>query len=374
MKKDHEGWDVERYVKTYPDAPLYSEFAMAKMAEAKSDKTKAAKPAKPVLVSSDKSGNGTADFSVLYNLGDTPLAKRKNGTEMPCRVLNADTEFKAMIPDYNDAYIYDIETLKSVQMCMEMNEPCFAYGHSGLGKSSLFEQVCSKTNRPYVRQQLTVDTQESHIIGQWTVKTAIDVNGNASSYTEWQWGPLPLAMMNGHVYNADEFDRCPSSVTSCYQAVLEGKDLYVAEAPPEVRVVKPHPDFRFVATGNTNGTGDAHGIYQATMQMDAASMERFSVALEFTYMDKASEETMLMAASPVSPDHAEKIVKFATAVRDQFPENFDLTIGPRVMLKMAKIGIARGSFAKGVELCFANRLPPEQRKSALDAAQRIFGD
>ena len=82
--------------------------------------------------------------------------------------------------------------------------------------------------------------------------------------TVFELGPLPYAMKHGMVYCADEYDFAEPAVLSIYQSVLEGKPLIIKEADLENRVIKPHPNFRFCATGNTNGAGDSFGLYQGT--------------------------------------------------------------------------------------------------------------
>lgn len=357
----------DEYRQMFPKAPLLSELVKERLRQVKADTKKQAKSS--MGINTDVQ---TRPLHEVFRLGDNPEARRRtdNG-DIPVTVCRHEG-FEELIPEYNEAFVYNIDTLKSALACFETNEPLYLYGHSGLGKSSLFKQICSATRRRYVRFQHNFDSQVSQAVGQWVVNTKVDDNGNTVSFTEWQWGPLALAMIHGWTYNADEIDRAPPGFNSTYQSVLEGEPLFVPEAPPEQRIIKPHPDFRFVATGNSNGCGDETGLYGATMQQDAATVERF-VVLQVSYLKPDDEVTMLVGGTNLMRPQAEKLVEFSNSIRSRFPEDFDLTIGPRVMLRAAKMSVIRGCWETGIAMAFANRLPEDQRKSALDVAQRYFG-
>src|SRR5690606_28822452 len=156
------------------------------------------------------------------------------------------------IPDKDPSYIFDINIVKSIIMGLEMNLPILLWGHAGTGKTTALEQVCAYTGRPFVRVQHTANTEEADIEGTWRV-----MNGDMT----FQDGPLPFCMEEGIVFCADEYDFASPMVLSLYQAVLEGKPLRIKAANKSVR---PHPEFRFVATGNTNGAGDETGLYAGT--------------------------------------------------------------------------------------------------------------
>lgn len=361
IKQEHPETTLEEYTSQFPDEPLLSDLAQRKIEE---HKAKTALNSAPATASPA----GRMEFHKIFRLGAIKSARKKDGSPIMVTVC----EGGDLVPEYNAGYVYDMEVLKSSMMAIEFNENLFLYGHSGVGKTCLIKNICAATQRNFVRVQHTVETQYSHIVGQWTVETKVDDNGNAVSFTRWQNGPLVEAMINGYVYCADEFDRASPNVNSTYQSVLEGEPLYIPDAPSELRLVRPHPQFRFCATGNTNGAGDDTGLYQSTHQQDAASFERFGCTIRVTYLKPKEEVALLCAATRVSKSDAENLVDYANSIRDRFPEDFDLTIGPRVLIKMAKMGILRGSMVRGVELAYANRLPEDQRKSAIDVAERRF--
>lgn len=371
LKQDHPETSLESYIKKFPDAPLMSDLARQKLAE----KRAATAPAEAKL---EMAGTASATVSHLvpkssvtkkafhevFGLGKAKAAMSSKGEAIPISVI-ANPEHLDMVPLPSDDYVYDIDELKNVILALELNIPCYVWGHKGSGKSELFEQIAARTGRAFMRVQHTVNTEESHIVGQWTVK-----NGQ----TVFEFGPLPLAMINGWTYCGDEYDFALPSVLSVYQAVLEGKALVIKEAPAEQRIIKPHPNFRFVATGNTNGSGDETGLYQGTNIQNSANYDRFGMVIHKQYMKKAAESQILQNRVGLVKEDADKMVEFAGLVRESYDgARISDVISPRTLIYAAKIGVKRGSFRQGITLSFINKLSKVDREVVDGLAQRIFG-
>lgn len=375
LKSDHPGVTVEDYIRDFPEAPLMSELAKRKLAE----KRAASSAAAPEESKLEMAGTGAAatvstlipkgaitkrPFNEVFNLGKAKAAFSSKGDPIPISVIST-PEHPDMVPVSSDDYVYDIDELKNVILALELNIPCYVWGHKGSGKSELFEQIAARTGRGFMRVQHTVNTEESHIVGQWTVK---------DGQTVFEYGPLPLAMLNGWMYCADEYDFALPSVLSVYQAVLEGKPLIIKEAPAEQRIVKPHPNFRIVATGNTNGSGDETGLYQGTVLQNSANYDRFGMVIHKQYMKKAAESLILQNRVGLVKEDADKMVEFATLVREAYDgAKISDVVSPRTLIYAAKIGVKRGSFRQGITLSFINKLSKVDREVCDGLAQRIFG-
>jgi cobaltochelatase CobS len=193
--------------------------------------------------------------------------------------------------------------------------------------------------------------------------------------TYFEPGPLALAMKHGWVYCADEYDFAMPAVLAVYQPVLEGEPLYIKEAPPEWRHIVPHPNFRFVATGNTNGSGDETGLYQGTQLGNAANYSRFAVTEEVGYMAPKIEAAVVAQQSGAAISDAERVVDFANEVREAFKASrISATISPRELIAAAKVGLVKGSdWRTGLKLAFTNRLPRVDKETVEQFAQRVFG-
>lgn len=373
LKNDHPGVTIESYIRDYPDAPLMSELAKAKLAEKRAAKAPAAEEPKLEMAGTAAASVSTPvpkgavvkkAFHEVFALGSANAARSSKGDPIPISVIsNPDTP--DMVPISSDDYVYDIDELKNVILAVELNIPCYAWGHKGSGKSELFEQIAARTGRGFMRVQHTVNTEESHIVGQWTVK---------DGHTVFELGPLPLAMINGWTYCADEYDFALPSVLSVYQAVLEGKALVIKEADAANRIIKPHPNFRFVATGNTNGSGDETGLYQGTNIQNSANYDRFGMVIHKQYMKKAAESLILQNRVNLVKEDADKMVEFAGLVREAYDgAKISDVVSPRTLIYAAKIGVKRGSFRQGITLSFINKLSKVDREVVDGLAQRIFG-
>lgn len=375
---------AEQYIAAYPGEPLLSAFAQQRMIDmkkkreedaAKSDSGKPAAGATPPVKPGASPDVKQVFFHEAFQFPkSTKSAFTKAGNGIPCTAdARGDDGFEHMIPAWSDNYILNPELTKTVMMALELRTPIFLFGHSGVGKSSIFKQMSAALRRRMFRFQHTIDTEESHIVGQWTVKPHIDAHGNAVSITEFELGPLPLAMINGWLYLADEIDRSSPTVLSAYQAVLEGEPLIIKNAPAHMRIVKPHPLFAFAATGNTNGTGDQSGLYQATLTQDAATIERFGIVAMVDYPPEKQEIAMIAAATGLNEADAKKIRQFADEIRNKaFPNQVSLTIGPRVAINIARIGMMKADFVEGAMYAYCNRLPEAEKEAALGIAKRIL--
>jgi cobaltochelatase CobS len=366
LKKAHPEMSLSDYMDKYPDAPLLSELAKRKLDEARQAAATREAPPEP----NPPTINPPVTKIPLHQVFDLDSRKSPNvlsalGSPIPITVFTA-TPFADMVPEISGTYVFDSTELKHAVMALEFNLPLYVYGHKGSGKTKLLTQIAARTGRPLVRVQHTVGTEGSHIVGQWVVR-----NGQ----TEYEWGPLPLAMMNGWMYLADEFDFALPSVLAVYQAVLEGEPLYVSDAPADRRMVHPHPNFRFVATGNTNGSGDDTGLYQGTNPQNSAMYDRFGVTIKKDYMDSKAETEMLMATARLVNGDAARLVKFATLVRDAYAAaKISDLISPRALVIAAQIGLALMSFTTGLKLAFTNKQSPTDQQVIGEIAQRVFGE
>lgn len=390
LKNDHAdlNMSVADYAKQYPDAPLISEATRQKLLEKKKadaaaaavvadanveEKAEAQKaPAKKATTAAkaDDDGAERVEKRPLHEVFGFTTAKEKKaamsskGTAIPVSVV-VNCQTPELVPEVSDNYVFDADELKNVMLALELNINTYIWGHKGSGKSELVEQIAARTNRPLVRVQHTVGTEEAHIVGQWTAK---------DGSTHFELGLLPLAMKNGWTYLADEYDFAMPSVLSVYQAVLEGKALVIKEADHANRVIKPHPNFRFMATGNTNGSGDETGLYQGTSLQNSANYDRFGMVINKQYMDKKSESIILQRHVGLTPEDADKLVNFAGLVRDAYDSSkISDTVSPRTLINASKIGVMRGSYLAGIELSFSNKLSRVDKEAVNALAQRVFG-
>lgn len=366
LKANHPGYTIADYQRDYPGEPLLSEFAKAKIAEkqaAAGTAPAAAAASTPATPAAEgKAGVVRKPLHEVFDLEPGKETRAANGSEIMTEVLTP--ALPEMVPQIDPNYVYNADVLKNVLMAVTLNIPLYVWGHAGTGKTTVLEQACARTGRELIRVQHTVNTEESHIVGQWVAK---------DGSTEFSLGPLAEAMKYGWVYLADEYDFALPSVLSVYQPVLEGKALVIKEADAANRVIKPHPNFRFIATGNTNGSGDETGLYQGTNIQNAANYDRFHMVIEVKYMDADKEVTVLEKQAGIKTADAKRMVEFATKVRENYATNkCSSPISPRTLIAAAKIGKMKGSFRAGLSLAYSNKLNRVDFGVIDGIAQRIF--
>lgn len=360
LRDAHPEVSEEDYKTRFPEAPLMSPVAIARLAAA-------APKVEPIKVHLQ----ATQDIQVtqgllheVFKLGSVKAAKHPvTGAGYPVQTFTAPQSLACYVPDVDSKYVFPIDLLKTALMAFSANIPLYLWGMAGTGKSTILEQVMAHTGRPWLRVQHTRNTEESHIVGQWTVK---------DGQTVFELGPLAFAMKYGLTYCADEYDFAMPSVTALYQPVLEGKALLIKEADEANRIIRPHPLFRFCATGNTNGTGDDTGLYQGTLLQNAANYERFGVVEEVKYIDKKTEIMIVMGQAGVVKDVAEKLVNLACMCREAFAaQKISLPPSPRAVINAAKNGLMRGDFAAGFRLAYVNRLPRVDQEAVREVMARV---
>lgn len=258
----------------------------------------------------------------------------------------------------------------------------YAYGPPGAGKTSFFRQLAARLNIPVQQMTFNGRTELSDAIGHLSI--------SKEGGMHFVYGPLAIAMKHGHWFIANEIDVLNPAVATGLNDVLDGAPLTIPENGGEV--VTPHPDFRFIATANTTGSGEAKHIHAGTLRQNQAFMDRFFM-MEVPYMNKDDEIKLVeKALAPIKDRdvrnrYAEKMVEVAQTIRDLFLGNnadaiaIDVTMGTRALLRWANYTMAfHGAGRDGVkpyeyalDRALLNRATPETREAVKGIVQRIFG-
>ena len=234
--------------------------------------------------------------------------------------------------------------------------PVFVTGLSGNGKTLMVEQVCAELNRECIRVNISVETDESDLLGGPTL-----VNGNVVNRD----GPVLIAMKRGAVLLIDEVDR-GSNKLMCLQGIMEGKPHYNKKSG---EMVYPKDGFTIIATANTKGRGSDEGKYLSQI-LDDAFLERFPITVEQEYPDAKTEKKIL---SPLldDKDFVENLCQWADVVRKSYQEGAtDEIISTRRLVHIAKaFGIFKDRM-KAITLC-VNRFDEETKMAFLDLYSKV---
>jgi len=282
-----------------------------------------------------------------------------------------DERIASFVPSINPTYVFDKDLAANVLRAWELNERVLCYGPTGAGKSSLIEQLCARTGRPFVRVNCTGDMDTSMIFGQLTAK---------SGSTIWVDGAVTEAVRYGAVFAWDEWDVTPPEISMGLQWLLEddGK-LFLKEMPGSTKdkQIVPHEHFRIVAIGNTQGQGDETGAHAGTNVQNSATLDRFGTAVYVDYLDASIEETMLTNRYPdtITKKAAKELVKLANLIRQGYKAaQFNLTMSPRSLFSICNKVSFGMTLRTAFNLVYLNKLNDTQRKVADELFTKIYGN
>lgn len=235
-----------------------------------------------------------------------------------------DEKIRGFIPKIDPTYYLDKDHVTNILNGWEMNEKILAYGATGVGKTSLFEQLCAHTKRPFIRINSTGDMDSSMVFGSVTAK---------DGSTGWADGLVTEAVRYGAVVAWDEWDVTPPEIAMGMQWLLEenGK-LFLKEMPgtAEEKFITPHQQFRIVAIGNTQGQGDDTGAHSGTNVQNTATLDRFTTAMKFEYLKEDVEINLIQNKFPLrSIADTKALVRFVNVIRQGIHQvNWDLRCLP----------------------------------------------
>jgi cobaltochelatase CobS len=281
-----------------------------------------------------------------------------------------DERIASFIPVLNDDYVIDKSLAASILMAWELNEKVLCYGPTGAGKSSLVEQLCALTGRPFVRVNCTGDMDSSMIFGQLTAK---------DGSTIWVDGAVTEAVRYGAVFAWDEWDVTPPEISMGLQWLLEddGK-LFLKEMPGSTKdkQIIPHEHFRIVAIGNTQGQGDESGAHAGTNVQNSATLDRFGTAVFIDYLAPDIEEKVLTNKfSSITGKAVKELVKLANLVRQGYKAHqFSLTMSPRALFSICRKLEAGNTLKQAFVLVYLNKLNDTQRKVADELFTKVYGN
>lgn len=234
--------------------------------------------------------------------------------------------------------------------------PVFITGLSGNGKTMMVEQVCATLQRECIRVNISIETDESDLIGSNTL-----VDGNVV----YRDGPVITAMKRGAILLIDEVDR-GSEKLLCLQGILEGKAYFNKKSG---EYVKPTPGFQIIATANTKGRGSEEGRFLAKI-LDDAFLERFPITVEQEY-PSASVETKILKPLMNDDEFAENLIKWADVIRKTFNEGgVDEIISTRRLVHIAHAYAIFGDRTKAIKMC-VNRFDEETKNAFLDLYSKV---
>ena len=273
--------------------------------------------------------------------------------KQPKLIDDSDVSIPTKHPDYVPfGFFKDLNNIIKSQQFY----PVFITGLSGNGKTLMVEQVCAELKRECIRVNVSIETDESDLLGGPTL-----VNGNVVNRD----GPVITAMKRGAILLIDEVDR-GSNKLMCLQGILEGKPYFNKKSG---ELVHPKNGFNVIATANTKGQGSEEGRYLAQI-LDSAFLERFPITVEQQFPDKKTEIKIL---TPLINDKefVSNLAEWADVVRKSFEQGaVDEIISTRRLVHIAKAYKIFDDKMKAIELC-VSRVDTETKNAFMDLYSKI---
>ena len=270
---------------------------------------------------------------------------------------------EVFIPEVEKEYVRwgaskDIEAI----MKSRLFYPVYISGPSGNGKTMMVEQSAAKAKVPFLRVQITPETDEDDLIGGFRL-----INGE----TVFCKGPVIKAMEEGALLLIDEIDRGTNKIM-CLQGVLEGKPVLIKKTG---ETVKPADGFNVIATANTKGRGSDDGRFSAATIIDDAFLERFVSAINQPWPSKAIEKKIvgnhMDKFDSVDTDFLDKLITWASIIRKTFEvDGVDEVVSTRRLCHIIKTFSIFGDRAKSIEMCI-NRFDEDTITAFSDLYSKI---
>ena len=269
------------------------------------------------------------------------------------------------VPQVDEDYVLDEELSYKLLTSLRAGEKVLLVGPTGLGKSTLVEQLGARLNWPVIRVAASGGLTESDLLGEWTVR---------DGETVFNYGFLPRAMRMGAICLVDEIDGMEPSVAFAIHQMMEDEGrLVLLQNGGEV--IEPHERFRLVATANTLGHGNESGLYTGTRVLNEAFLDRFAAVFRMSYMPPGKEAAIVRRRAPGCRDTlVRKLVNVAGKVREAIDqEELYCTFSTRRLIDLARKYAQLDDLRAALRLTVLNKLAESDRQVVYEIVQRHLG-
>lgn len=283
------------------------------------------------------------------------------------------------VPNMSSEYVFRKDVLRDVLAFL--SSPCgdalYVTGHTGSGKTSAITEIAARLHWPVQQVTCHGNMEVTDLIG---FHTLIGEAGE-QPVMKFMYGSLAIAMKEGHILLLNEIDLMDSGELSGLNDVLEGRPLVISQNGGEV--IKPHPMFRVVVTGNSVGQGDQTGLYQGIQMQNVAAMDRYRVIC-VGYAEKEVEQGILEKVTPNLPSPIrDKMIDVANHIRNLFVGDgegggeINVTMSTRTLVRWANLSMAFSGAPNTLEYALKqallNRCSLEEQEAITRIAKDVFG-
>lgn len=290
-----------------------------------------------------------------------------------------DTE-NPFIPIPHSEYVFRKDIVRDVLAFLyrPRRDALWLSGPTGSGKTSVILEIAGRLNWPLVQITCNGSMEFAELRGQFVVES---VTGSQTPVMRYRHGPLATAMKEGYILLINEIDLVDPAELAGLNDVLEGRPLVIAENAGEV--IYPHENFRVVVTANSNGAGDASGLYQGIQTQNLAAMDRYRTLI-IDYPTADTEKKILGKVAPQLPAAIrQKMVKLAKEIRSAFMGSdgtrgsLSVTMSTRTLVRWAELSVdyfgASNAIKEALKPALMNRCTADERTAIDELAKLVFG-
>ena len=261
------------------------------------------------------------------------------------------------IPVYNDTrapavdpnYTPDRSIAHAFLSIARQSKPrnMFFFGPAGTGKTSMPRYFAGQTGRSFWPITLCDDTTVDDFIG------GLQSQGGS---TYWSDGVLIKAIRQPHaVILIDEVSRARPDVLAGLNGLLEDRQYVI---PTTGEIIHFADGVQIILADNTNGRGDASGLYAGTKLMDSSLLDRCAIHLRFGYPPKTLESRVLHQRSGAPKAFCDKVVDFMAICRKAHDNGEAPTLSVSLRRSTALTGLIMDGLAPkdAVEITIGNML------------------
>ena len=296
-------------------------------------------------------------------------------------VLGYEENDNPFIPSKDENYVFRASFIREITAFLKSphGDAMWITGPTGSGKTSGVTEVAARLNWPV--QQITAHgrMEMGDLVGHHAL---VSPAPGQTPVMEFMYGPLAVAMKEGHILLINEVDLADPAEISGLNDVLEGRPLVIAQNGGEI--IKPHPMFRVIVTGNSNGSGDQSGLHQGVMMQNIAALDRYRF-IQVGYADDIIEMDILARVAPALPEVTRTgMVKLANQIRTLFmgengnDGNISVTMSTRNLVRWAKLSLqfrgAPNALHYALDQALLLRTSKEEAEAILRLAKDAFGD
>lgn len=274
-------------------------------------------------------------------------------------------------PALDPHYVFSKDETRIVLWGLRNGDRILATGHTGTGKTSLFEQIAARLNYNLFKLNFDSHISRADLVGEYIIR------GQEMTFVH---GILPVAMRTpGSFILLDEWDTINEDTSFVLQRLLQREDGKILIYENGGEIVKLHPSNCVMATANTVGQGDDTGLYtHGTRNQNYAQLNRFGLTIRLDYLPAEEEKKILMRkfkGQDLKPHEAEAFVKTINKVRDGFANGqLSVPLSTRDLLNWVEKYLFIGNPNLSATYCFLNRMTLEDGEVCKGIIQRAFDE